>query len=277
MYLRNRNSPHLYSELPIASLGGPTCRGEPYPMRLLFASFLLAGGVSAQISVLNSASSRPEQPVAAGSWATAYGAFAGASSAQSQVPHPKTLGGVTVTVDGVDAAIYFVSAGQINFLIPASIAPGLRPIEVKTPSTTVRGNVRIISAAPGLFVKDTTQLRPPKGAVLNQDGRENTSDNQARRGEIVQLYATGPGAMNNAIVDGAGAPRSPLNSTRSTPQVFIGGVPAEVQFSGLAPDLAGVWQINAFVPNRPFIAGRVPVQVYVDGVDSNEVAIFVAQ
>ena len=64
-------------------------------------------------------------------------------------------------------------------------------------------------------------------------------------------------------------------NTKSTPQVFIGGVEATVQFSGLAPDLAGVWQINAFVPDKPFVTGRVPVVVYMDGVDSNEVTIFV--
>jgi uncharacterized protein (TIGR03437 family) len=246
-------------------------------MRILVLSLLCAASVSAQVTVLNSASSRPEQPVAPGSWATAYGGFAGVTPTQSQVPHPKTLGGVTVTVGGVEAPLYFVSATQVNFLIPAGLEPGLRPIEVKTPSATVSGNVRIMTAAPGLFVKETTQQWPPKGAALNQDGRENTSDNPARRGEIVQIYGTGPGSMANAVVDGAGAPRDPLNTTRSTPQVYIGGVAAQVQFSGLTPDLAGLWQINAYIPNRPFLAGRVPVQVFVDGVDSNEVAIFVAQ
>jgi uncharacterized protein (TIGR03437 family) len=52
-------------------------------------------------------------------------------------------------------------------------------------------------------------------------------------------------------------------------------VEAQVQFSGLNPDAPGLWQINVFVPDRPFITGRVPVRVFMDGVDSNEVALFV--
>ena len=63
--------------------------------------------------------------------------------------------------------------------------------------------------------------------------------------------------------------------TTSTPEVFIAGVPAAVQFSGMAPGFSGLWQINAVVPERAFITGRVPLQVYMDGVDSNEVTIFV--
>src|SRR5262249_46132680 len=144
-----------------------------------------------------------------------------------------------------------------------------KTIQVKTPSTTVTGSVRVISSGPGLFVKDTTTQKPPKGAILNQDGIENTSSNVARRGQVIQIYATGPGAFDAAVQDGAPAPRTPLVNTKSTPQVFIGGVEAQVQFSGLAPDLAGVWQVNAFIPDKPFITGRVPVVVYMNGVDSN--------
>jgi uncharacterized protein (TIGR03437 family) len=180
-----------------------------------------------------------------------------------------------VTVDGVDAPLYFVSATQINFLIPYATTAGLRTLQVKTASAPVNGSVRVISSGPGIFVKDSTTANPPKGAILNQDGIENTSSNVARRGQVIQIYATGPGALGSTVQDGAGAPRDPLVTTKSTPQVFIGGIQAEVQFTGLAPDLAGVWQINAFIPDKTFITGRVPVVVYMDGVDSNEVTIFV--
>src|SRR5262249_18430186 len=116
-----------------------------------------------------------------------------------------------------------------------------------------------------------------KGAILNQDGSENTSSNLVRRGQVISIYATGPGALSQTVQDGAAVPSNPLVTTQSTPQVFIGGVEAQVQFSGLAPTFAGLWQINAFVPDRAFISGRVPVQLFMNGVDSNEVTIFVAQ
>lgn len=232
--------------------------------------------VHAQVTVLNGASFRTDQPVAAGSWATAFGAFAGVTNTQaSDVPLPKTLGGVTVTVDGIEAPLYFVSATQLNFLIPGAATAGLKDVSVRTAGATLTGRVRVVTTGPGLFTKDNS-ISPPRGAVLNQDSAENTQNAPARRGQVVQIFATGPGAVSATVADGANAPATSLVNTRSTPQVFIGGVSANVQFSGLAPNLIGLWQINAFVPEQPFVAGRVPVRVFMDGVDSNEVSIFVA-
>jgi len=137
-----------------------------------------------------------------------------------------------------------------------------------------RHRAAVLTAAPGIFTQDTAA--PPKGAVLNQNYSLNSSTLVALRGDVVQIYATGPGAYKNPVTDGGAAPGTPpLNETRSTPQVFIGGVPADVSFSGLAPGFAALWQINAKVPLQTFITGRVPVVVYVDGVASNEVTIFV--
>jgi uncharacterized protein (TIGR03437 family) len=234
----------------------------------------LCAGLEAQVSVVNNASFRGDQPVTAGSWVAAFGTFTGVATTTAQsFPLPKTLGGVTVKIDGVDAAIYDVRASQVTFIMPYAAQPGIRPVQINTGSGTISGTVRVMSTGPGLFTKDSQS--PPKGAILNQDSRENTSSNLARRGEVIQIYATGPGALNSSVQDGVAPPSSPLVTTKSTPQVLIGGVQAEVQFSGLAPGLPGVWQVNAFIPNLAFITGRVAVRVFMDGVDSNEVAVFV--
>jgi len=174
-----------------------------------------------------------------------------------------------VTVNGVEAPVYFISATQVNFLVPFAVTPGVRNVEIKTAGATLTGTVRVMSAAPGIF------SNPTGGAVLNQDGALNAGEAPAGRGQVISIYATGPGALSRAIEDGAGAPASPLATTTSTPDVFIAGIRATVQFSGMAPGFSGLWQINAVVPDRPFITGRVPLQVYIDGVDSNEVTIFV--
>jgi len=246
---------------------------------LLALIFLtLSSTVQAQVVVLNGASFRTEQPLAGGSWATAFGAFAGVTTATAEAyPLPTSLGGATVKVDGVSAPVFYVSPTQINFLIPYGTGAGIRPIAVETGSATQTGTVRVMTAAPGIFTKETANQTPPKGAILNQDFTENTPSAPIRRGQIIQIFATGPGPLKTSIDDGAAAPTSSLVETVSNPQVYIGGVAAVVQFSGLAPGFAGLWQVNAFVPDQPFLNGRVPVQLFMDGVDSNEVSIFVAQ
>jgi len=244
--------------------------------RIVLASIHFCASLEAQVTVLNGASFRTDQPVTSGSWATAFGAFSGVTATLApSYPLPKILGGVTVTLDGVDVPLLFVGPSQLNFVTPATVTPGLKTISVKTSSGTVSGSVRIISTAPGIFTKDTTGAVPPKGAVLNQDASENTQSNPAKRGQVVSIYGTGPGAFMQTVTDGAAAPSSPLTTTKSTPQVFIGGVQADVLFSGLNPGNAALWQVNATIPSNSFITGRVPVRIFVDGVDSNEVTIFV--
>jgi uncharacterized protein (TIGR03437 family) len=236
---------------------------------------LLCAGLQAQVAIVNNASFRGDQAIAAGSWAAAFGTFANvAATTASTFPLPKTLGGVTVKVDGIDAPLYDVRSTQITFLIPGGVSTGVRPVAITTGSATINGTVRIISAAPGLFTKDTQS--PPRGAVRNQDGlTENAQSTPARRGDVISIYGTGPGTFTSTPADGAAPGGNPLIRTRSNPQVFIGGVEAQVQFSGLNPDAPGLWQINATIPSQSFITGRTAVRVFIDGVDSNEVTIFV--
>jgi len=241
-------------------------------MRSLVLAAVLAscGALQAQVTVLNGASFQVGQPLTAGSWAAAFGTFPGVTqTVANALPIPTTLGGVTVSINGVAAPVYFISPTQINFLMPFAVSPGVRNVEIKTSSATLTGSVRVMSAAPGIF------SNPAGGAVLNQDGSLNTDSVRARRGQVIQIYATGPGALSQPIADGAAAPSSPLVTTTSTPDVYVGGVPASVQFSGMAPGFAGLWQVNVVVPDRAFITGKVPLQVFMDGVDSNEVTIFV--
>jgi uncharacterized protein (TIGR03437 family) len=80
----------------------------------------------------------------------------------------------------------------------------------------------------------------------------------------VQIFATGGGDTHPSLAPGEAAPANgdPPVYTNVFPAVFIGQIagtpvvglgaraPAEVLFSGLAPGLVGVWQINARVPQN---------------------------
>ncbi|HWP84119.1 MAG TPA: IPT/TIG domain-containing protein [Terriglobia bacterium] len=247
-------------------------------MSCLWMGWLLLSGspVGAQntVTVVNGPSFRTDQPVSPGSWVSGFGTFPNVGQTQAAaLPLPKTLGGVTITVAGVEAPINYVSSTQVNFVIPYGTPVGLHPVVVTGPGGTATGTVRVINAAPGLFKLDTAN--PPRGAILNQDSSVNAQDRPAIRGQAIQIFATGHSALRQPLADGAAGP-VPAIETQARPQVFVGGVECQVEFSGLAPGFAALWQINARIPALSFLAGKLPVQVFLNGVDSNEVTIYVA-
>src|SRR5262249_13441770 len=75
-----------------------------------------------------------------------------------------------------------------------------------------------------------------------------TGANGARSGQIIQVYANGLGPVDNQPGSGEPSPAEPLARTRVIPSVTIGGRSANVTFSGLAPFLVGLYQINIVWP-----------------------------
>ena len=55
----------------------------------------------------------------------------------------------------------------------------------------------------------------------------------------------------------------------------IGGAPAPVSFSGLAPGLVGVYQVNVQVPAAASRGSAVPVVLSIGGTASNTVSMAV--
>ena len=83
----------------------------------------------------------------------------------------------------------------------------------------------------------------------------------------MQLYVNGLGPVNNQPASGEAASLETLSPTRSTPVVTIGGRPADVIFSGLAPGYVGLYQLNVRVgADAP--SGLQPVVVTVNGIAS---------
>jgi uncharacterized protein (TIGR03437 family) len=56
----------------------------------------------------------------------------------------------------------------------------------------------------------------------------------------------------------------------------IGGVPATVSFSGLAPGYLGLYQVNVQVPSNSPIGPAVPLIIGIGGKTSNQVTVAVA-
>ncbi len=86
------------------------------------------------------------------------------------------------------------------------------------------------------------------------------------------MFATGLGGGSPAVATGQLPLANPLSTTVAIPVATIGGIPAEVAASLLAPGLVGVAQVNLIVPGGT-PSGMQAVQLSVDGVLSNQVMI----
>jgi uncharacterized protein (TIGR03437 family) len=244
------------------------------PVTLTIAS-QAAGTVSA---VVNGASFAANTPIAAGALVSIFGLNIGpgVGVGSSGVPLPTTLANISVTIGAKAAPLLFVSSGQINCQVPFEIAgQTTAPVVVTNTSTltqTPATNVSLSASSPGIFtvvINGTTQ-----GAILNQDFSFNTPANPAHHGDVVQIFATGQGAVANAPADGAIATGG-TSTTPVTPVVLIGNQPAAVQFSGLAPGFVGLWQVNANVPAGAASGSAVSVQIVLNGAISNTTTLAV--
>jgi uncharacterized protein (TIGR03437 family) len=178
---------------------------------------------------------------------------------------PKTLAGVQVLFGATPAVLLYVSAVQINAIVPYAVAgSGGTAVQVQyqnQASNTL--TVAVQAASPGIFSQDRSGVGP--GAILNQDLSLNASLSPATAGSVIQIFATGGGVTNPPVADGFLAPAAPLPQVTTQPvAVTIGGLAAQVTYAGAAPGLvAGVTQINAAVPAGVAPGLSVPVVVQV--------------
>ena len=177
-----------------------------------------------------------------------------AAAANVQTP-PLSLGGVTVSIGGTPAALFYVSPSQINLVVGATTPSGADTVTVTSGTGAQTGSLTIDpNAAPGLFSLFGTGTRD--GAILNAVTflLGDFSTHTANSPTYLALFATG------------------LNPT-PTPTVTIGGISVPVVFAGAAPCCAGLDQINVMLPDTLAGAGRVPVVLTQNGHASNTVQV----
>jgi uncharacterized protein (TIGR03437 family) len=207
-----------------------------------------------QVRVVNAAS-LSEVTVAPGSIITIFGTklAQGVAAAPDAAKPPATLGGVTVSIGGAAASLFYVSPTQINAVVNTATPAGSEAVVVTSPAGTQNGTVTVgLDAPPGLFSLFGSGTRD--GAILNAVTflLGDFSTHTAGSSTYLALFATG---------------------LTGTPTVTIGGVPVTVTFSGAAPCCAGLQQINVMLPDSLAGAGRVPVVATVNGHASNTVEV----
>ena len=152
---------------------------------------------------------------------------------------PSSVGGVTVTVNGVKAALAYVSPTQINFQIPWETAPGLT-VNVKVTRDGTDSNVEPITiagaASPSVFLSEFTN----GVAWVTGPGCETTECAVQAGGEYV-LWGNGFGPKNSPQMDGVPALYTGSLAPLEVPggatscQLVIGDQAANVDYCGAAP------------------------------------------
>jgi uncharacterized protein (TIGR03437 family) len=213
----------------------------------------------------NAASFADGLPVAPGSVISMFGTFTGsATGANAGFPLSRRIGETELLVDGSAVPLYYVSSRQVNAQVPSSVAEGQVIAEVRVGGQSVgRAPLTVVGNAPGLF------------AAVNQNGATNSAASPARRGEALSVFGTGIGAVTPPVEDGAAAGVAPL-STGAIPNVFLSDRQLQVEFSGLAPGFAGLWQINVRLPADGPSGENLPLTV-TNGLTSNVLRVTVIQ
>jgi uncharacterized protein (TIGR03437 family) len=155
----------------------------------------------------------------------------------SQAPLPFSLVNNYVAVEGVRAALVFTTSGQIEMQVPWDIPMGDATVVVSVNGTMSNS-----------FDSTMQATTPAVLAVTHADGTSITTQSPATGGETVVIYMTGLGAVDTEPVLGTPAPATILANATVPPQVSLGSAPLTVFFAGLTPGTAGVYQVNALLP-----------------------------
>ena len=198
--------------------------------------------------VLNGASYTPfTTGIAPGQLITLFGAKF-ATGNFSDATFPTTLGTVTVTVNGKLAPIYVVTPTQISFLVPFETTGPVAEIRVtKGGVASNRVTAFVNHTAPGVFSLTASGLG--YAAALHPDYSVVTTGNPAQPGETIAVFLTGLGAVSPQVATGSLGPVNPFAKTVESLDVRIGNVSAVIAYSGLAPLLPALYQLNVTVPS----------------------------
>jgi uncharacterized protein (TIGR03437 family) len=176
-------------------------------------------------------------------------------------PLPASLGGVTVSIQGLPAKIAGVAPDSVAVIVPPGVTPdaaAVVQVNIDSAAPFEGARTAIVNPEAPAFLPGPP-LRYYSGLMLaaHQDWSGLISEQSpARPGEVVHAYVVGLGPTNPAVGYGEAAPPSEpfarlatLLACRSQFQTPLPlSVPMEILFVGLAPGYAGVYQLDWRVP-----------------------------
>lgn len=198
------------------------------------------------------------QGVSPGAWISIYGTSLANTvqswSAEPSQPLPTTLGGVTVSVNGLPAPVAYVSPTIVNVLVPAGVPQGQTTVVVNNQGIA-SGPYQIQSTQflPAIYSNASTATSPPRyyvtavdpitGQLVGNAALDPRVAHAARPGDTLDLYAIGLGPATPFTTDTAFSAAYPLTSMFN---VVLGGAPISPVFAALVGP--GLYQVRFTVP-----------------------------
>lgn len=263
-------------------------------------------GGAIMAAVVNAGSNVKGAPVAPGSLVAIYGTELTPSDRNDLFPSTALPGGGQIRLGGIAAPLTDVSATfrQAHVVVPWEVAPSdavdvvidnsfgtSRPYRIQVAETAV-GMFRLVdpsnrerrnaaaliqgTAWAAIPASMATALKIPQNCRAGIDATTPCGQ-PAAAGDVLSIYATGLGQVTPELPTGRKAPAdgSVLHRSVAMPQVTIGGVTATVLFAGMAPGLAGVYQLNVVVPMGVAAGDDVPVVIAMPAGDKDTATIAV--
>jgi len=191
--------------------------------------------------------------------------LAPATASAPGLPLPTMLAGTAVTIDGVPAPLYYVSATQLNVQIPYEVPANAVAVRVNNNGESFFSSFHVGATAPAIFTFD---------------GGAPVPFTTAARGQVISLYMTGAGPVSPAVATGAapaaGTPVADLPAPVASVSLTVGGADATIDFIGIPTWSVGVVQINYTVPATAPL-GAQKVVMTVGGVASAAATLTVTQ
>jgi uncharacterized protein (TIGR03437 family) len=160
---------------------------------------------------------------------------------------PTNLDGVSVTVSGAPAYIYYISPTQVNVLTPPGALSGQVNVVLTNGTPSTAFSVHSQAESPSFFVVNGGLYiiaTHADGSLIGPSTLYPGYTTPAAAGETIVIYANGFGPTSVPVVPGAETQSGTLSPP---PTITINGVAAKVEYAGLS-SAPGEFQFNVVVP-----------------------------
>ena len=257
------------------------------------AVYLIAGGASQKHGVLASIQASPtitsvsnaadiQSGIAMNTYISVYGSDLApitrnwTNSDFSGTKLPASLDGVSVTVNGLAAFVYYISPKQIDVLTAVDTTTG--PVQVVVTDNGLVSNsmsTTMQAYSPAFFLlKDNISIAAlhSNGSIVGATTLYAGLSTPAVSGETIGLYGNGFGQTTPAIASGTIV--TTASACATTPTATVGSAPAQVTYCALVS--AGLYQVNVTIPaGTP--SGNNAVVITFGTVSSNSNAMITVQ